>query len=72
MVNASLLDLAPGTENIATFQRDQQLICVGFGGSTSPEAQWPEDETEGDGEDRFEKMEKLLQRTCKCPSPWIP
>merc|ERR1719197_2195495 len=34
-----------------------------FGGSTSPEAQWPEDETEGDGEDRFEKMEKLLQRT---------
>merc|ERR1719482_1492405 len=34
-----------------------------FGGSTSPEAQWPEDEAEGDGEDKFEKMEKLLQRT---------
>merc|ERR1719408_1175073 len=34
-----------------------------FGGSTSPEAQWPEDDADGDGEDRFEKMEKLLQRT---------
>merc|ERR1719482_679172 len=34
-----------------------------FGGSTSPEAQWPEDDENGDGEDRFEKMEKLLQRT---------
>merc|ERR1719482_2486148 len=34
-----------------------------FGGSTSPEAQWPEDDADGDGDDRFEKMEKLLQRT---------
>jgi uncharacterized membrane protein YgcG len=34
-----------------------------FGGSTSPEIQWPEDEADGDGEDKFEKMEKLLQRT---------
>merc|ERR1719247_3683177 len=33
-----------------------------FGGSTSPEIQWPEDETEGDGEDRFERMEKLITR----------
>jgi len=35
-----------------------------YGGSTSQEAQWPEDE-EGDGgdDDRFERMEKLIQRT---------
>merc|ERR1719405_344594 len=38
-----------------------------FGGSTSPEIQWPEDDAEGlgDGEDRFEKLEKLIQRTLK-------
>jgi hypothetical protein len=34
-----------------------------FGGSTSPEAQWPEEDEGADGEDKFEKMEKLLQRT---------
>jgi len=34
-----------------------------FGGSTSPEIQWPEDEADGDGDDRFERMEKLIQRT---------
>jgi len=34
-----------------------------FGGSTSPEIQWPEDEADGDGDDGFEKIEKLLQRT---------
>jgi hypothetical protein len=34
-----------------------------FGGSTSPEIAWPEDEGEGEGEDRLERMEKLIQRT---------
>merc|ERR1719454_1623409 len=34
-----------------------------FGGSTSPEIQWPEDENDGEGEDKFERMEKLIQRT---------
>merc|ERR1719171_489679 len=34
-----------------------------FGGSTSPEIQWPEDEADGDGDDRFERMEKLIQKT---------
>merc|ERR1719337_693662 len=33
-----------------------------FGGSTSPEIQWPEDDADGDGDDRFERMEKLIQR----------
>jgi hypothetical protein len=33
-----------------------------FGGSTSPEIQWPEDEADGDGEDKFERLEKLIQR----------
>merc|ERR1719321_754499 len=34
-----------------------------FGGSTSPEIQWPEDDADGDGDDGFEKIEKLLQKT---------
>jgi len=34
-----------------------------FGGSTSPEIQWPEDEQDGEGDDKFERMEKLIQRT---------
>merc|ERR1712146_879254 len=34
-----------------------------FGGSTSPEIQWPEDEGEGEGDDKFDRMEKLIQRT---------
>merc|ERR1711939_817355 len=34
-----------------------------FGGSTSPEIQWPEDDADGEGEDKFERMEKLIQRT---------
>merc|ERR1719231_730936 len=33
-----------------------------FGGSTSQEIQWPEDEADGEGDDRFERMEKLIQR----------
>jgi hypothetical protein len=36
-----------------------------FGGSTSPEMQWPEDDADGEGEDRLEKMEKLIQKTMK-------
>jgi uncharacterized membrane protein YgcG len=35
-----------------------------FGGSTSPEIQWPEEEAQdGDSDDRFERLEKLIQRT---------
>merc|ERR1719335_233173 len=34
-----------------------------FGGSTSPEIQWPEDEADGEGDDKFEKIEKLIQKT---------
>merc|ERR1711939_1127306 len=33
-----------------------------FGGSTSPEIQWPEDDVDGEGDDKFERMEKLIQR----------
>jgi hypothetical protein len=34
-----------------------------FGGSTSPEIQWPEDDVDGEGDDKFEKIEKLIQKT---------
>jgi len=33
-----------------------------FGGSTSPELQWPEDKEDGEGDDRMERIEKLIQR----------
>jgi hypothetical protein len=37
-----------------------------FGGSTSVEMQWPvEDEGDGDENDRFDRIEKLIQRTLK-------
>jgi len=34
-----------------------------FGGSTSVEIQWPEEEGDGDGDDRFDRIEKLIQKT---------
>jgi len=37
-----------------------------FGGSTSPAAQWPEEENAGDDEeDRFDRMEKLIEKAMK-------
>jgi len=39
-----------------------------FGGSTNPENQWPEEDMNtngGDEEDRFERMEALIQRAMK-------
>merc|ERR1711918_71230 len=34
-----------------------------FGGSTSPSIQWPEEEQGDDDSDKFERLEKLLQKT---------
>merc|ERR1712151_1477155 len=34
-----------------------------FGGSTSPSIQWPEEEQGDDDTDKFERLEKLLQKT---------
>jgi len=37
-----------------------------FGGSTSPAMQWPEEDQLGDDEDdRFERMEKLIEKAMK-------
>merc|ERR1719437_13342 len=37
-----------------------------FGGSTSPAMQWPEEDQAGDDEeDRFDKMENLIQKAMK-------
>merc|ERR1712217_515216 len=33
-----------------------------FGGSTSPSIQWPEEETGDDDTDKFERLEKLIQK----------
>merc|ERR1711933_96339 len=33
-----------------------------FGGSTSPSIQWPEEDTGDDDSDKFERIEKLIQR----------
>merc|ERR1712050_474991 len=41
-----------------------------FGGSTSPAMQWPEEDQAGDDEeDRFDKMENLIQKAMKRMSP---
>jgi len=34
-----------------------------FGGSTSPEIPWPEDEENNDDDDKLERVEKLIQKT---------
>jgi hypothetical protein len=36
-----------------------------FGGSTSPAAQWPEEDNTNDAEDRFDKIEKLVEKAMK-------
>jgi len=52
--------LEPASENITTVDMIRR-----FGGSTSPEAQWPEEEGAGDEEDRFDRMEKLIEKAMK-------
>jgi len=36
-----------------------------FGGSTSQAAQWPQEEAGDDEEDRFDRMEKLIEKAMK-------
>eukprot|EP00933_Yihiella_yeosuensis_P015429 TRINITY_DN1346_c0_g1_i2.p1 TRINITY_DN1346_c0_g1~~TRINITY_DN1346_c0_g1_i2.p1 ORF type:complete len:1124 (+),score=272.40 TRINITY_DN1346_c0_g1_i2:107-3478(+) len=36
-----------------------------FGGTTSPNAQWPEEETNNDDEDKFERLEKAILKATK-------
>jgi len=53
--------LEPASQNITTVDMIRR-----FGGSTSPAAQWPEEEELGDNEnDRFSNMEKLLEKVLK-------
>jgi len=51
----------PASANITTVDMIRR-----FGGSTSPLAQWPAEENAGDDEeDRFEKLEKLIEKAMK-------
>jgi len=51
----------PASANITTIDMIRR-----FGGSTSPAAQWPEEENAGDDEeDRFDRMEKLIEKAMK-------
>merc|ERR1712203_258890 len=53
--------LEPANANITTVDMIRR-----FGGSTSPAAQWPEEENEaGDEGDRFERIEKLIEKALK-------
>merc|ERR1711920_292700 len=53
--------LEPAALNITTVDMIRR-----FGGSTSPAAQWPEEDTAGDDEeDRFERLEKLIEKAMK-------
>merc|ERR1712226_140145 len=51
----------PASANVTTVDMIRR-----FGGSTSPMAQWPEEENAGDDEeDRFDRMEKLIEKAMK-------
>merc|ERR1719453_776916 len=51
----------PASANITTVDMIRR-----FGGSTSPLAQWPEEDTAGDDEDdKFERLEKLIEKAMK-------
>merc|ERR1712217_134077 len=53
--------LEPASQNITTVDMIRR-----FGGSTSPAAQWPEEDQAGDDEeDRFERMERLIEKAMK-------
>merc|ERR1712190_544850 len=53
--------LEPASMNITTVDMIRR-----FGGSTSPAAQWPEEDQAGDDEeDRFERMERLIEKAMK-------
>merc|ERR1719277_2371855 len=53
--------LEPASLNITTVDMIRR-----FGGSTSPAAQWPEEDNTGDDEeDRFERLEKLIEKAMK-------
>merc|ERR1712151_712892 len=60
-VSGGMQVLEPASANPTTVDMIKR-----FGGSTSVEMQWPqEDEGDGDENDRFDRMEKLIQRTLK-------
>merc|ERR1719343_1128889 len=50
----------PASANITTVDMIKR-----FGGSTSPAAQWPEEELGKDEGDRFELLEKFIERAAK-------
>merc|ERR1712187_185957 len=53
--------LEPASLNVTTVDMIRR-----FGGSTSPAAQWPEEDQAGDDEeDRFERMERLIEKAMK-------
>merc|ERR1719464_1516823 len=60
-VSGGIQVLEPANANVTTVDMIRR-----FGGSTSPAAQWPEEENEaGDEGDRFERIEKLIERALK-------
>jgi len=50
----------PASMNVTTVDTIRR-----FGGSTSPAAQWPEEENAGDEEDGFDRIERLLEKSTK-------
>jgi uncharacterized membrane protein YgcG len=60
-VSGGIQILEPANQNPTT-----QDLIMRYGGSTSPDMQWPADETgEGDENDRYDRMEALIQKTMK-------
>merc|ERR1712187_592639 len=60
-LSGGMQGLEPASLNVTTVDMIRR-----FGGSTSPAAQWPEEDQAGDDEeDRFEKMERLIEKAMK-------
>jgi len=61
-LSGGLQVLEPASANVTTVDMIRR-----FGGSTSPAAQWPQDDGQGnnDDEDRFDRLEKIVEKAMK-------
>merc|ERR1712187_1075654 len=62
--NEGDIGLAGGVQMLESASANPTTIDMikRFGGSTSPSIQWPEEDTGDDDSDKFERIEKLIQR----------
>lgn len=59
-ISGGIQVLEPSNLNVTTIDMIRR-----FGGSTSQEAQWPEETSVGDEDDRLDRMEKMIEKAMK-------